>query len=41
MVSESTAMVVADGQLATMALDPSALLEVLDALNAAGVDDRY
>ena len=41
MVSETTAMVLADGQLATMALDQSALLEVLDASKAAEVDDRH
>jgi hypothetical protein len=41
MVSETTAMVLADGQLHTMTLDQSALLEVLDALKAAEVDDRY
>jgi hypothetical protein len=40
-VSETTAMVLADGQLPTMALDQSALREVLDALKAAEVDDRY
>jgi transposase-like protein len=40
MVSETTAMVLAEGQRHTMALDQSALLEVLDALKAAEVDDR-
>ena len=39
MVSETTAMVLAEGQH-TMALDQSALLEVLEALKAAEVDDR-
>ena len=39
MVSETTAMVLAKGQH-TMALDQSALLEVLEALKAAEVDDR-
>jgi hypothetical protein len=39
MVSETTPMVLAEGQH-TMALDQSALLEVLEALKAAEVDDR-
>jgi hypothetical protein len=39
MVSETMAMVLAEGQH-TMALDQSALLEVLEALKAAEVDDR-
>src|SRR5215468_5159521 len=39
MVSETTAMVLAEGQH-TMALDQFALLEVLEALKAAEVDDR-
>src|SRR5881398_552425 len=39
MVSETTPMVLAKGQH-TMALDQSALLEVLEALKAAEVDDR-
>jgi putative transposase len=39
MVSETTPMVLAEGQH-TMALDQFALLEVLDALKAAEVDDR-
>ena len=40
MVSETTPMVLAEGHKHTMALDQSALLEVLDALKAAEVDDR-
>jgi putative transposase len=40
MVSETTPMVLAEGHRHTMALDQSALLEVLDALKAAEVDDR-
>ena len=40
MVSETTAMVLAEGHKRTMALDQSALLEVLDALKAAEVDDK-
>jgi putative transposase len=40
MVSETTPMVLAEGHLHTMALDQSALLEVLEALKAAEVDDR-
>jgi putative transposase len=40
MVSETTAMVLAEGHKHTMALDQSALLEVLDALKAADVDDK-
>jgi len=40
MVSETTAMVLAEGHKHTMALDQSALLEVLEALKAAEVDDR-
>jgi putative transposase len=40
MVSETTAMVLAKGHKHTMALDQSALLEVLEALKAAEVDDR-
>ena len=40
MVSETTAMVLAEGHRHTMALDQSALLEVLEALKAAEVDDR-
>jgi putative transposase len=39
MVSETTPMVLAEGQH-TMALDQSALIEVLEALKAAEVDDR-
>jgi len=40
MVSETTPMVLAEGHKHTMALDQSALLEVLEALKAAEVDDR-
>jgi Transposase, Mutator family len=40
MVSETTPMVLAEGHLHTMALDQSALLDVLEALKAAEVDDR-
>ncbi len=40
MVSETTAMVLAKGHRHTMALDQSALLEVLDVLKAADVDAR-
>ena len=40
MVSETTAMVLAEGHRHTMALDQSALLEVLEALKVAEVDDR-
>jgi transposase-like protein len=40
MVSETTPMVLAEGHSHTMALDQSALLEVLEALKAAEVDDR-
>src|SRR5215471_13777611 len=40
MVSETTAMVLAEGHRHTMALDQSALLEVLEVLKAAEVDDR-
>jgi putative transposase len=40
MVSETTPMVLVKGHLHTMALDQSALLEVLEALKAAEVDDR-
>ena len=40
MVSETTPMVLAKGHKHTMALDQSALLEVLEALKAAEVDDR-
>jgi Transposase, Mutator family len=40
MVSETTPMVLAEGHRHTMALDQSALLEVLEALKAAEVDDR-
>jgi hypothetical protein len=40
MVSETTAMVLAEGHRHTMALDQSALPEVLEALKAAEVDDR-
>ena len=40
MVSETTPMVLAKGHVHTMALDQSALLEVLEALKAAEVDDR-
>jgi putative transposase len=39
-VSETTPMVLAEGHRHTMALDRSALLEVLEALKAAEVDDR-
>jgi hypothetical protein len=39
MVSEATPMVLAEGHKHTMALDQSALLEVLEALKAAEVDD--
>src|SRR5262245_33972797 len=39
MVSETTPMVLAEGHH-TMALDQSALLELLDALKAADVDER-
>jgi putative transposase len=40
MVSETTAMVLAEGQVHTMALDQYALLEVLEVLKAAEVNDR-
>jgi putative transposase len=40
MVSETTPMVLAKRHNPTVALDHSALLEVLDALKAAEVDDR-
>ena len=40
MVSETTPMVLVKGHVHTMALDQSALLEVLEALKAAEVDDR-
>jgi len=40
MVSETTAMVLAEGLKHTMALDQSALLEVLEVLKAAEVDDK-
>ena len=40
MVSETTAMVLAEGHKHTMALDQSALLEVLDALKAAADSGR-
>lgn len=40
MVSETTPMVLAEGHKHTMAVDQSALLEVLEALKAAKVDDR-
>ena len=40
MVIETTPMVLAGWTQRTMALDQSALLEVLDALKAAEVDDR-
>jgi len=40
MVSEFQAMVLAEGHKHTMALDQSALLEVLEALKVAEVDDR-
>src|SRR6185437_13307770 len=40
MVSETTPVVLAEGHKHTMALDQSALLEVLDALKAAEADDR-
>ena len=40
MVSETTPMVLAEGHKHTMVLAQSALLEVLDALKAAEVDDR-
>ena len=40
MVSETTPMVLAERTQRTVALDQSALLEVLDALKAAEVDDR-
>jgi putative transposase len=40
MVSETTAMVLAEGHKHTMALDQSVLLEVLEVLKAAEVDDR-
>src|SRR5689334_19197824 len=40
MVSETTPMVLAEGHKHTMARDQSALLELLDALKAAEVDDR-
>ena len=40
MVSETRPLVLAEGHLHTMALDQSALLEVLEALKAAEVDDR-
>jgi putative transposase len=40
MVSETTPMVLAEGHKHTMALDQSALLEVLEALKAADVTDR-
>ena len=40
MISETMAMVLALGHKHTMALDQSALLEVLEALKAAWVDDR-
>lgn len=39
-VSETTPMVLAEGRQYTMALDQSALLELLDALKVADVDDR-
>ena len=38
MVSETTPMVLAEGHSHTMALDQSALLEVLEALKAVEVD---
>ena len=38
MVSETTPTALAEGQQRTMALDQSALLEVLEALKAAEVD---
>jgi hypothetical protein len=40
MVSETTPMVLAEGHKHTMALDQFALLEVLEVLKAAEVDDR-
>ena len=40
MVSETTPMVLAEGHVQTMALDQSALLEVLEVLKAAEVDER-
>jgi hypothetical protein len=40
MVSETTPMVLAEGHGHTMALDQFALLEVLEVLRAAEVDDR-
>ncbi len=40
MVSETTPMVLAEGHSTRWPLDQSALLEVLDALKAAEVDDR-
>jgi putative transposase len=40
MVSETTPMVLAEGHKHTMALDQSALLEVMEVLKAAEVDDR-
>jgi putative transposase len=40
MVSETTPMVLAEGHAHTMALDQFALLEVLEVLKAAEVDDR-
>ena len=40
MVSETTAMVLDDGTQHTMALEQSALLELLEVLKAADVDER-
>lgn len=40
MVSETTPMVLAEGHKHTMALDQSALLELLEVLKGADVEDR-